>query len=127
MNSSQLFAVCVDDDDTNIWVELFTGEREYYGPSADEEDDPIDFPDLDPNWLPRPVEHVPLIAPPAPADVSVATVPTSNLTPPTPLVLSDIEDDDSEADDDPDDAAAPEDEDDPDVLTPEDAAPDAIP
>ena len=42
----------VDDDDTDIWVELFTGEREYYGPSGDEEDDPIDFPDLDPGWLP---------------------------------------------------------------------------
>ena len=113
----------VDDDDTDIWVELFTGEREYYGPSADEEDDPIDFPDLDPGWLPA--EHAPLIAPPAPDDVSVATVPTSNIAPPTPPVLSDIEEDDPEDEDDSDDADAPDD------LTPEaaasDAAPDAIP
>ena len=41
------------DEDNDTWIELFTSEREYYGPNEEEEDtEGLTFPELDPNWLP---------------------------------------------------------------------------
>ena len=42
------------EDDDPMWIELFTSERDYYGPD-EEEDDPTEstsLPELDPSWLP---------------------------------------------------------------------------
>jgi hypothetical protein len=42
------------EDDDPIWIELFTSERDYYGPDEEEEDpnDSTSLPELDPSWLP---------------------------------------------------------------------------
>ena len=60
------------DEDDPTWIELFTSERDYYGPDEDEnEADPLAFPDIDPTWLP------------------VAELPPGPQVTPSPIVVQD--------------------------------------
>ena len=113
----ELYSTChaIDEDDIK-WIELFTTQRDFYGPYDDEEDDTVHFPPLDNAWLPDaeaplpPPQPPPPAAPqpapiavpqPAPTEADDATIVAAN--PPAPAPTDDIAEtssDDDENDDD---------------------------
>ena len=70
------------DEDDATWIELFTAEREYYGPDEDEtEDFAPSLPEIDPEWLP--ITELPLTAQ-GPIEPPASTVPNVD-----PIFLAD--------------------------------------
>jgi hypothetical protein len=93
---SPQFHVCYDEffstthsvqENEEVWLDLFLHHREFYGPSDDEEDETIYFPDLDVGWLPLIEAPLPPPEPPPLLPMPVPPAPAAPINPAAPVDL----------------------------------------
>jgi hypothetical protein len=93
---SPQFHICYDElfstthsmeENDEVWIDLFLHHREFYGPSDDEEDETIYFPDLDVGWLPLIEAPLPPPQPPPTLPATIPLNPDAGTNPAVPVDL----------------------------------------